>query len=125
MQKIHPAAARTWLFTVAKNILNEHFRSTENNRSVSLENHDIVSDESILYNPPDYDIKIIADEVQKTLSPFDLKLYVYIKVLHLTESETASRLGLTARQVRYKSLNITKHIQYHLLKMGLKDISEF
>jgi len=85
----------------------------------------VVSDEVLIYNPPDYDIKIIIDELKTTLSPVDLKLCVYLKVLNLTERETASKLGLTARQVRYKSLNITKQIQYRLIKMGIKNSDEF
>lgn len=121
IEKIHPAAVRTWLYSAVKNVLYEHYRNSAGISAENIEDASVVRDESLSYNHPDYDLSIILDEIRRALPPDELAIYECSSIGRYTDSEAARILGLTIRQFRYRAYLVRRKIQLRLQKAGIDD----
>lgn len=119
MDKIHTSAVRNWLYSAAKNILHEHYRSSISSSTENIEDASVVSDESLSYNHPDYDMAIILEDIKRSLSPAELAIYEYTSIRCCTDRETAEALGITARQFRYRAGIIRRKVLHRLHEAGI------
>jgi RNA polymerase sigma-70 factor (ECF subfamily) len=124
LHRIEIETAKRWLLAASRNVLYEHYRTLERTPE-NIDELTKLNDETLAYNTPDYDMEIIINDVKQSLHELDRHIFDYMVSRGCTYDETAERLGLTSRQVRYRLNLIHRYITEYFVRHGLKDISDF
>ncbi len=126
MAKVEDIYVRSWLFSVTRNVLYEHYRSEEKGLVDAIDidesGFDSVEDERVL----DFDILMLLDEALAAVeSEKDRLVFTLIASRGFTYAEAAELLDMTPRQVKYRFHISIKHILLYFTDMGLKSVDDF
>lgn len=116
---------RRWIFSAAKYILLEHYRTVKS-EYVDLEQ--VENDVRMSFVNGFRDTRVMIEEALDSLEHFDDELgrqiFDLIAVFNYTYRETASSLGISERQVRYRYKLITDHLMEYFRKRGIHGMED-
>jgi RNA polymerase sigma-70 factor (ECF subfamily) len=95
------ASERTWILTIARNLLTDHFRRSRHRESVSIEEHPALLEHALAPDDPLRD-QLTTDELKRWLNPLGDRERTILALRYAADldgSEIARVLGLTPANV--------------------------
>ena len=115
---------RAWLLVTVKNVLFEHYRKVKNMPD-DIAEAEAFNDVSLTFVNGFRDTRIIIDRAMESIEDvIDRSLLDLVSVQNYTYEETATELGLTKRQVKYRYGLIVRSILEFLNRQGIHKIED-
>ena len=126
MAKVEDLYVRSWLFSVTRNVLYEHYRSEEKGLVDAIDIDEVDFDFIEDGRTSDFDVLMLLDEALASIeSDNDRLVFTLIASRGFTYAEAGELLQMTPRQVKYRFHCTIKFILFYFTDRGLKSIDDF